>query len=131
MIPPNRPNLILAAACLASLSLLSGCIVQVTEKLGPDGAPRPVQELGLWQVELDGREVGRVKRIRIEDPVQPKELYKVEHADGQHAGWIDLSGRAWRDEPFHREMVLVGMDSMAASVRDLLDLRRLPELRSR
>ena len=75
------------------------------------------------------------------------------HADGQLAGYIDQSGRAWRYEPFEqvvgrvrsrlpdasgqpidltlstdRNLVLVAMDTMAEDLRVLLELRRQPSL---
>lgn len=131
MIPPNRPKLIWssAAVCLACCVLL-GCVTRV-ERLPPDLGPRPVVLLERWDVEVNGQPVGRMTLLRVEDEVSPQTLYKVEHADGQHAGWIDVQGRAWREEPFREGLVLVTMDTMAEDLRVLLELGRQPELRAR
>ncbi len=134
MIPPIRPNLIRgpAAVCLAFLCAFGGlvsCVVQHTERVPPDAGPRAVTLLDAWDVDLDDERVGRVSLIRIEDPERPQTFYKIEYADGQHAGWVDLSGRAWRREPFRAGLVLIGTDPMAENVRRLLDLTRRPQLR--
>lgn len=130
MNPPKRPNLItvlLAAACLLSLAL-SSCIVTTVEKLAPDLSPRRVETKQSWDVVERGRLVGQVRLLKILDPRGDVTMYHVTHQDGQQAGWVGMDGRAWRDEPFQHGLVLVGMDTMAESLRKLLELDALPDL---
>lgn len=130
MIPPNRPKLIRSAAavCLAFF-LMAGSCVSETVRVGPDMSPRAVTTLKRWDARALGRRVGNVTLMRIEDRDIPQTLYKVEHGGGQHAGWIDMRGRAWREEPFQQGLVLVTMDTLVEGVRQLLELPRSPELR--
>lgn len=129
MNPPKRPNLITVpvVACLL-LFLLGGtsCVVTTVEKLAPDLSPRRVEEQKVWDVVEAGLPVGAVRLLTILDPRGPVTMYHVTHLDGQQAGWIDLHGRAFRDEPFRKGLVLVGMDTMAENLRRLLELDQLP-----
>ena len=133
MIPPNRPNLILepAAACL--LFVLSGCVTTETIKLGPlpsDAAPRPAKVIEAWDaLDKSQRVVGRVELVRVATREASETFYVVRFANGQHAGWIDRFGRAWREEPFRDGLVLVTTDTMAEDLRRLLELPRAPKLR--
>jgi hypothetical protein len=155
-IPPNRPNLITgpAAVCLAFLlSGAGGCVVERTTRTGAEIVPRAVRIDRAWAVELESRRVGRLELLSIGEAADVQTYYRVLHADGQLAGYIDQSGRAWRYEPFEqvlgrvrsqapdasgqpieltlstdRNLVLVAMDTMAEDLRVLLELRRTPSL---
>jgi len=121
------PLAMLLLAMLPALTL-SACITH-TERVPVDLSPRKVTELARWAIELDGQNVGMLYKLRIEDLEQPEELYKVERVGGQIAGWIDRQGRAFRDEPFQKEKVLVAMDPLPENLRVLLELRRQPTTR--
>ena len=132
MNPPKRPNSIAASvtACLLllGLNLASSCVVTTVEDIGPDASPRKVVEKQSWDAVQDGKIVGHLKLLDILDPAGLITMYHVSYADGQQAGWIDLQGRAFRDEPFKDGLVLVGMDPMRESLRRLLDLEFAPVL---
>lgn len=131
MTPPKRPNLITArsaAACLLPLLAAPACIVTTVEKLPPDLSPRAVEERESWDVLRDGGLVGSLHLLTIRDSRGDVTMYHVRHADGQQAGWIDLSGRAFRDEPFRRGLQMIGMNTMAESLRDILDLQGMPQI---
>lgn len=130
MTPPKRPNLITArsaAACLL-LTAASSCIVTTVEKLPPDLAPRAVREHKSWDVLREGEVVGSLHLLEILDSRGPVTMYHVRHADGQQAGWIEMNGRAFRDEPFRSGLQLVGMNTMAESLRALLELKGAPQV---
>ncbi|MDP6423133.1 MAG: hypothetical protein QGG14_00180 [Planctomycetota bacterium] len=128
MIPPNRPNLIKLSAVACLTLCVLGCTTTTIELIPPDMSPRPVRSLARWGVEMDGRRVGSLVLIRVEDRDHPEQFYVVKHADGQTAGKIDLQGRAWREEPFRDRPVLVAMDTMAQDLMVLLELPRQPAI---
>ena len=106
---------------------LSAC-VQTTTAVPPDVAPRHVTEIEAWNVVADARPCGRLVRLRVEDPKDPVELFRVENPHGQWVGWIDASGRVFRREPFQSDSVLVTTTTVAKGVGVLLNTSATVEL---
>ena len=83
-----------------------------------------------WSLEIDSKRVGVLTKLRVEDPKTPVDYYEVSRPDGQVVGRIDDRGRASRLEPFQREAVYVGMDSMKRQLQFLLVLDKEPAIRA-
>lgn len=90
---------------------------------------RRVSRVERWFVEIDGNRVGILTKLRVEDPKTPVDYYEVRRPDGQVVGRIDDLGRASRLEPFQKDAVYLGMDSMKRQLQFLLVLDREPTIR--
>ena len=82
----------------------------------------PVVEVHRWEVAQDSRMVGVLRLLRVQQPNVDNEFYQVQRPDGQVCGEIDLRGRGWRNEPFKKEMVFIGMGSMEENLAKLLEV---------
>lgn len=113
------------------LPLLASCLgacVQTTTTVAPDVAPRHVTEVEAWTVVAAAEPCGRLVRLRVDDPKDPVELYRVENRHGQWVGWIDASGRVFRREPFQKDAVLVTTTTVAKGAAVLLNTSATVEL---
>ncbi len=90
-------------------------------------APRPVVEKRSWQVEHEGRSLGRVAELEIQDPSGPVTRFHVETPGGQWVGWIDGQGRVYQRVPFEDDDVFRGVHSMEKAVALLYEVE--PPLR--
>ncbi|GEM_PF-6557116 len=117
-----------ALAILPAL-LLPGCFVETTRtRIGAEFRPRPVEVLKDYRVLAGGREVGRMRLLKIHTGKEGETWYQVLRKDGQEVGRIDLLGRAFRQEPFREGWVLVSMDRVEENLRILFELRDPPVL---
>ena len=84
-------------------------------------AARPVVELERWRV-LDGaQEIGRVRKLQIQDPKGPVVFYRVEDASGHWLGHSTEQGRFSRRVPFQDDEEDLGVWSLQRGVATLLD----------
>ncbi|MBI5850393.1 MAG: hypothetical protein HZB39_05050 [Planctomycetes bacterium] len=74
--------------------------------------PRPVRERESWTAEVEGRAVGKVVLLEIEDPAGAVRLYRVENDSGQWLGWVDTAGRVWQRVPFREDDLFRGVYPM-------------------
>lgn len=87
----------------------------------PPYAPRPVVELGRWQVLAGERLLGRVRKLVIEDPNGPLPFFRIEDAQGRWVGHATANGRFSRRVPFAEQEQDLGMWPMAEGVAELLE----------
>lgn len=87
--------------------------------------PRLVHELERWRVaSADGRDIGEVVLIQIDDPAEPVRLYRAENASGQWLGYVDEAGRVFQRLPFHETERFLGMYPMAEGLMLLFEETR-------
>ncbi|MBL8734304.1 MAG: hypothetical protein JNN13_18150 [Planctomycetes bacterium] len=112
--PPKSP-----ASLLLPLFALAACGAAPVQN--PPYAPRPVAELGRWQVFAGERLVGRVRKLVIEDPSGPLPFFRIEDAQGRWVGHATANGRFSRRVPFAEQEQDLGMWPMAEGVAELLE----------
>lgn len=112
---------------------MAGALVPVAcagrPPLPPPYAPRPVVELGRWQVWSDGRLVGHVVQLEIRDPGGPLPFYRVQDLHGRWLGHASPRGRFSRRVPFQDQEQDLGVWPMARGVAKLFDATAPVELR--
>lgn len=105
---------------VAVLLLLTACGAPPAPP-NPPYAPRPVTELGRWQVFEGERLVGRVVKLAIEDPNGPMPFFRIEDPQGRWVGHATEGGRFSRRVPFEDQEADLGMWPMADGVARLLE----------
>ena len=61
--------------------------------------PRPVVEVGKWQVESAGEVLGQVVKLEIRDPAAPVTFFRIVDRAGRHCGEATAKGRFSRRRP--------------------------------
>lgn len=95
----------------------------------PPYAPRPVAEVGRWQVWLEGSLVGYVVQLEIRDPSGPLPYYRVQDLRGRWLGHASMQGRFSRRVPFQDGEQDLGVWPMARGVAKLFEADAPAELR--
>lgn len=104
--------------CLA-LVLVAGCAGAPPPD---DLAPRPIHELGQWEVRAAGRPLGEIVEMEIEDPRAGPPFFQVRNAKGQWLGYIDADGRVFRRVPFSMEDQFAGIHPMEKALELLYEV---------
>lgn len=112
---------------LASALLLSACASPPPPN--PPYAPRPVVELGRWQVWIGGEQVGLVLQLEIRDPGGPLPFYRIQDLQGRWLGHASVHGRFSRRVPFEDQEQDLGVWPMARGVAHLFAAEAPAELR--
>lgn len=106
--------------CVACLGLwLVGCAGQPPAP--PPYGPRPVVEVGRWQVVSAGQPVGYLVHFEIRDPTGPVPFYRILDLQGRWLGHATEQGRFSRRVPFQDDEEDLGVWSMAQGVARLVD----------
>jgi hypothetical protein len=95
----------------------------------PAYTPRPVVELGRWQVWIAGDLVGHVVQLEIRDPSGPLPYYRVQDLHGRWLGHASMHGRFSRRVPFQDQEQDLGVWPMARGVATLFEASAPAELR--
>ncbi len=83
----------------------------------------PVKELSRRQLFSEGRLIGSLRELEIQQPQAPIRYFRVETPSGAWVGNIDQDGRFFRCEPFRDQPVDIGMFSMNKGLGRLFDIR--------
>ena len=98
---------------------------------GPDYGPwdpRPVAARESWDVRAQGRTVGRVVLLEVDDAEEPVRYYQVRNDAGQWVGYADAQLRFYQRVPFSMTEVFVGVHPMDQGLALLLEQRGAVEL---
>ena len=96
-------------ACTATL-LVAAC-EQLPTPLAA-GAPRPVTSLDYREVFAEGRLLGTLHHLAIEDPRQRIVFWRAESLDHQYLGFADAQGRFYQRVPFEERERFLGIYPM-------------------
>lgn len=91
-------------------------------------APRAVHQRGRWAVSQDGRRLGEVVLLEIEDPAEPIRMYRAENSVGQWLGYLDADRRVFQRVPFEDREVFRGIYTMEKGLALLYEVEGAVEL---
>ncbi len=89
----------------------------------PEYAPRLVRSLQTFELWVDGRQVGAVTQLQIEDPSAPPPFFQVTNTHGQWLGHVDHQGRVYQRVPFSFDDVFRGVHPLTEGIGLLVGAR--------
>jgi hypothetical protein len=113
-VPTSRAFAVLLAALAACQS--------TTPVPPPPYFARPVVEIGRSAITRDGKPLGTLLSLRIEDPTAPVRFYRVVDPRGAWVGHITEQGRFTKRVPFADEEQDLGLWPMQKGIARLFDL---------
>ena len=84
-------------------------------------APRPVTNLDSRDVYADGRLIGRLHHLAIEDPRERIVFWRAETPDRQYLGFADTQGRFFQRVPFADSERFLGIYPMERGLQLLYE----------